>query len=79
MSTRGWMDQALCGNVDPSVFFPVKGGSSREAKRICGICPVKQQCLDFALERESQHDASVMAGIYGGLSPKQRAELRRAS
>lgn len=78
-SPTRWRQDALCRNVSPEVFFPPKGGSSREAKRICALCPVKAPCLEFALEQESLHDTSIMSGIYAGLSPKERAALRKAS
>lgn len=35
-----WQDQALCAQTDPEAFFPEKGGSTREAKRICQACAV---------------------------------------
>ena len=44
-----WQDRALCAQTDPEAFFPEKGGSTREAKRICGSCEVSSECLDYAL------------------------------
>ena len=40
-----WKDRALCAETDPEAFFPEKGGSTREAKRICIGCEVKGECL----------------------------------
>ncbi|MCA1694976.1 MAG: WhiB family transcriptional regulator, partial [Actinobacteria bacterium] len=40
-----WQEQALCAQTDPEAFFPEKGGSTREAKRICTGCEVKTECL----------------------------------
>ena len=34
-----WQDRALCAQTDPEAFFPEKGGSTREAKRVCRGCP----------------------------------------
>ena len=45
----GWQEQALCAQTDPEAFFPEKGGSTREAKRICVGCEVKAECLEYAL------------------------------
>ena len=38
-----WHDKALCAQTDPEAFFPEKGGSTREAKRICESCEVRQE------------------------------------
>ena len=36
-----WQAEALCAQTDPEAFFPEKGGSTRDAKRVCGVCPVR--------------------------------------
>ena len=36
-----WQERALCAQTDPEAFFPEKGGSTREAKRVCGSCDVR--------------------------------------
>src|ERR687894_336807 len=46
---QSWQEQALCAETDPEAFFPEKGGSTREAKKICTGCEVKAQCLEYAL------------------------------
>lgn len=66
-----WQDQALCAQTDPEAFFPEKGGSTREAKRICKACPVRDECLEFALEHDERF------GIWGGLSDRERRRLKR--
>lgn len=68
-----WQENALCAFVDPEVFFPEKGGSSREAKRICAECTVQRDCLEYALENDERF------GIWGGLSERERRRLRRIS
>lgn len=65
-----WQDDALCAQTDPEAFYPEKGGSTREAKRVCLACPVRDECLQDALERNDQH------GIWGGLSHRERSKLR---
>jgi WhiB family redox-sensing transcriptional regulator len=70
---RAWMLEARCLDADPEAFFPEKGGSTREAKRICGICPVQQECLEYALERDQRF------GIWGGMSERERRRLKRMS
>ena len=67
-----WQTDALCAQTDPEAFFPEKGGSTRDAKRICTSCEVKGQCLDYALSNDERF------GIWGGLSERERRRLRRA-
>jgi WhiB family redox-sensing transcriptional regulator len=66
-----WTDLALCAQTDPEVFFPEKGGSTREAKRVCAACDVRAQCLEYALEHEERF------GIWGGMSERERRRLYR--
>ena len=66
-----WQTDALCAQTDPESFFPEKGGSTREAKRICESCEVRSDCLDYALENDERF------GIWGGLSERERRKLRR--
>lgn len=67
-----WQADALCAQTDPEAFFPEKGGSTRDAKRICSGCEVKAQCLEYALQNDERF------GIWGGLSERERRRLRRA-
>ena len=66
-----WQEEALCAQTDPEAFFPEKGGSTREAKRVCGRCDVKAECLEYALGRDERF------GIWGGLSERERRRLKR--
>ena len=66
-----WQADALCAQTDPEAFFPEKGGSTREAKRICDGCEVRSECLDYALANDERF------GIWGGLSERERRKLRR--
>ena len=68
-----WQEQALCAQTDPEAFFPEKGGSTREAKRICVGCDVKGECLEYALGQDERF------GIWGGLSERERRRLKRAA
>jgi WhiB family redox-sensing transcriptional regulator len=80
LQAPAWMRDALCAEVDPELFFPEKGGSTREAKAVCGRCPVAAECLDYALSYEAgEHDTkrSYPSGIYGGLSERERRALRK--
>ena len=66
-----WQAQALCAQTDPEAFFPEKGGSTREAKRICTGCEVRSERLEYALEHDERF------GIWGGLSERERRKLKK--
>lgn len=66
-----WKDRALCAETDPEAFFPEKGGSTREAKKVCISCDVRAECLDFALGNDERF------GIWGGLSERERRRLKK--
>ena len=68
---RGWHDQASCLGVDPDLFFPERGASTREAKEVCKGCVVRGECLEYALANGEKF------GIWGGLSERERRRLRR--
>ena len=69
MSTE-WMASALCAQIDcGDIFFPGKGESADPARRICGMCDVQPECLDYALYRN-------VDGVWGGMSENQRAKHR---
>ena len=65
-----WRLEALCAETDPEAFFPEKGGSTRDAKRVCTGCSVRAECLEFALANDERF------GIWGGLSERERRRLR---
>lgn len=69
-----WFDDARCRGVDPELFFPTKTGpdSGWEAKKVCAGCPVRELCLEMALERGEKY------GVWGGLSERQRRRIRRS-
>jgi WhiB family redox-sensing transcriptional regulator len=68
---QGWQERALCAETDPEAFFPEKGGSTREAKKICTGCEVRAECLEYALANDERF------GIWGGLSERERRRIRR--
>lgn len=73
MATRNleWKSDAACRTVDTSIFFPETEAAAAPALAVCARCPVREQCLDFALETR-QHD-----GIWGGATETERRRLRR--
>lgn len=66
-----WQADSLCAQTDPEAFFPEKGGSTRDAKRICAECTVSSECLEYALQNDERF------GIWGGLSERERRKFRR--
>ena len=68
---QDWRDLAACAEVGDDFWFPEKGGSTREAKKVCQGCPVQAECLEYALENNEQF------GIYGGLSARERQRMKR--
>jgi WhiB family redox-sensing transcriptional regulator len=66
-----WQVDSLCAQTDPEAFFPEKGGSTRDAKKICASCDVRAQCLEYALQNDERF------GIWGGLSERERRKLRK--
>ncbi|MDQ6839687.1 MAG: WhiB family transcriptional regulator [Actinomycetota bacterium] len=66
-----WQRQANCMGVDPDLFFPERGASTREAKEVCRGCVVREDCLEYALANGEKF------GIWGGLSERERRRIRR--
>jgi WhiB family redox-sensing transcriptional regulator len=72
-----WRGNALCKDEDPELFFPIgtTGPAAEQAdaaKRVCGRCDVREQCLEFALSTNQD------AGVWGGLTEDERRTLKRA-
>ncbi len=65
-----WQEYANCMGVDPDLFFPERGTSTREAKEVCRGCVVRDDCLDYALKNGEKF------GIWGGMSERQRRRVR---
>ena len=66
-----WMQEALCAETDPEAFFPEKGGSTRDAKRVCRLCDVTEQCLAYALRTDQRF------GIWGAKSERERRKMKK--
>jgi WhiB family redox-sensing transcriptional regulator len=66
-----WQERANCLGVDPDLFFPERGASTREAKGVCKGCEVRLECLEYALAQGEKF------GIWGGLSERERRRVRR--
>lgn len=69
---QDWVDDAACLGAGPSAFFPRRGSNGTLAKRICAVCPVRVECLDYAVSRDEQH------GIWGGLDIIERRAVKKS-
>jgi WhiB family redox-sensing transcriptional regulator len=69
---KSWQTKSNCMGVDPDLFFPERGASTREAKEVCRGCVVREECLEYALSNGEKF------GIWGGMSERERRRLRRA-
>lgn len=66
-----WQKDALCSQTDPEAFFPTKGGSTKDAKKICASCDVRVRCLEYALANKED------LGVWGGLSEAERKKVKQ--
>lgn len=71
VGNRSWQTRANCLGVDPDLFFPERGASTKEAKAVCRGCEVRLDCLEYALQNGEKF------GIWGGLSERERRRIRR--
>ncbi len=66
-----WRARALCAHSDPELWFAVGALEHRLAKKMCRACPVRKECLAYAM------DSYVDDGIWGGLTERERRWLRQ--
>lgn len=73
-----WRSEAACLperlpiHVQPADFFPHGNESTEGAKSVCADCPVRTDCLEYALE------SRVDDGVFGGLTEAERRKLRQS-
>lgn len=70
-TTHAWMTQARCRGERPGVFFPSDGLGVETAQRACAGCPVRVECLEYALANRIDH------GVWGGASERERLRILR--
>jgi len=71
MKGSGWIEKAKCRGTDPDLFFPERGESTKEAKSVCRDCPIKRECLEYAVQGVEKF------GIWGEMSERERRTVRR--
>ncbi|ANS62678.1 regulatory protein [Streptomyces lincolnensis] len=73
---ENWRDHAACRHEDPDLFFPIGTTGpalvqQEQAKAVCRRCPVREECLEWAL------DTGQAIGVWGGTSENERRALKR--
>ena len=68
-----WATDALCAQTDPDAFYPEMGASVRQAKAVCAACPVRAECLNWALTNGERF------GVWGGRSERERRAITRGT
>ena len=71
LDERPWAVFAACKDEQGMTFFPQTKLEERAALAICEICPVREECLDHALEMKERF------GVWGGTTEKERRKLDR--
>lgn len=71
-----WRQHATCRHEDPDLFFPIGTTGpallqTEQAKAVCRRCPVREPCLEWAMETDQT------LGVWGGTSETERRALKR--
>lgn len=64
-----WMAEGMCRHYPPAAFFPSDGVGVDAARKICAECPVRVDCLEYALAQRIDH------GVWGGCSERERRRI----
>lgn len=68
---QNWRDKGACRGIDPQIFYPAEDDNAEEAKEICGLCVVRQTCLEHALTSREKE------GVWGGATERERRRMIR--
>ena len=71
LTNQTWRQLAACRGVEPDIFYPASDEEAEAAKAVCGVCPVRQPCLEFALANRERD------GVWGGATEKERRRILR--
>ncbi len=58
-----------CRGANPVLFFPSDSAGVEIAQRVCAECPVRVECLDYALTNH------FVYGVWGGASERERRRI----
>jgi len=73
LEERPWAAYGSCRGEEPDLFFPIPEGEPDDGLKICSGCPVREECLIWAL------DFRIPYGIWGGMTERERRRLLRRS
>jgi WhiB family redox-sensing transcriptional regulator len=71
LTNQTWRQHAACRGVEPDIFYPASEEEAEVAKAVCGVCPVRQPCLEYALSSRERD------GVWGGATEKERRRILR--
>jgi WhiB family transcriptional regulator, redox-sensing transcriptional regulator len=73
MSATSWRNYAACQGLDVEIFYPATEdeADAAEAKAVCAECPVRQACLEYALNHRERE------GVWGGATERERRRIIR--
>jgi WhiB family redox-sensing transcriptional regulator len=71
LTNQTWRQHAACKGVEPDIFYPASEEEAEVAKAVCGVCPVRQPCLEYALSSRERD------GVWGGATEKERRRILR--
>jgi WhiB family redox-sensing transcriptional regulator len=71
LTNQTWRQHAACRGVEPEIFYPASDEEAAVAKSVCGVCPVRQLCLEYALSSRERD------GVWGGATEKERRRILR--
>jgi WhiB family redox-sensing transcriptional regulator len=68
-----WRSKAACQGLAPDIFYPATedDADAAEAKEVCGMCPVREACLEHALAVREKD------GVWGGATERERRRIIR--
>lgn len=82
MGNVGWRDRALCSTDEEAPdFFDQSAKGRATAKNFCKPCPVKGQCLEYAMKIEEGYSKKIITegcGVWGGKDGYERVSIRNA-
>ena len=68
---REWVNESACKGLDPTIFYPATDEEAEEAKEICAVCPVQEECLEHAIGHREHN------GVWGGATERERQRIIR--
>ncbi|MFN7149725.1 MAG: WhiB family transcriptional regulator [Microthrixaceae bacterium] len=68
---RDWVNRSACRGLDPTIFYPATEEEADEAKAVCSVCPVQEDCLEHAIGNREHN------GVWGGATERERQRIIR--